>query len=547
MSMKKKYLCFLGLLVLSLLIRLALLDYCYVKVIEADGVSYVNSAKGFLDGFSLSKISIIDQPLFPILIAFLSWFAPDWETAGRMVSIISGSLIGPLIFLISEAKNNPLRISIFAGLIASILPVYVISSFQVFSDTLNCFFLLVGVWQLFVALKDTKSISFLLSGAGFALAYLTRHDSIVPSFFGFAIVGFYLFVPGLKRKKWFDLFLFITGFAVLSIPYIIFLYAQTGTLAISGRQIMIQKNFSSVKAVTEGGNYEEIQYGLADDLTIRSDVSSLIRSKPKTESDKSGMVDSWMSDPNKMIGVLGKNLGIEWRVFIEEIALILIVLAAVVIIAQRSNFFYNNLPFFAYSSPLLFLYPVFWVDARHLYHFYLPVMLWAAEGIELLPSIVMPKSPIWQRVIKKYNYTEIFKYLLFIVIFIIIVSSFKSKEIGPIHLSYLRQKEMGVWINRNVPKDSVIMTRWGRIGFYTDRKTVIFPYAEWEDIKRYMEKNGVTHLVVDESFLEMRPQLRHLLSPIFSGSSVSPDNSLSIVRLKRDRFGGMIVYDVKNN
>lgn len=544
MSKKEQYFYLIGLSILSLIIRMALLDYSYVRVIEADGVSYVNGAKGFLDGFDISKINIIDQPLFPILIAFFSWIAPDWETAGRMVSMTAGSLIGPLVFLISNAKKNPLKVSIFSSLIAAITPIYVTASFQVFSDTLNCLLLLFAFWQLIVALRDGRGINFFLSGAGFALAYLTRHDSIVPAFFAFLVLAYHLFSKSKGKGRWIRFSLFAASFVIIAFPYVLFIHSQLGVWAISGRHAGLQKSFSSAKAISGGGNenYEELIYGLTQDLDVKSDplLSKL------TQNSNDSILASWIRDPVERFHTLSNNLKTEWDVFISSVPWYLIILTIVAVFSQRRKFVKDNLPLFAYSSPLLFLYPLFWADPRHLFHFFLPIWLWAAEGIEHLSSFA-PRQSFLDRTVRNLPYSEILKYLIYFAILVAMIFPFKPKVLGRNQLSYLRQKEMGIWISKNTPKEAVVMTRWGRIAFYTERKTVLFPYAEWNAIKRYMKKNGVTHLVLDEWFFEYRPQVRHLLSPIFSGSSASPDNALSIIRLKRDRFGGMIVYEVKNN
>lgn len=528
-----KYIWFAGLFFLSLAIRLALLDYSIVRIIETDGVSYIESAKGFLNGFDIRNIGVINPPLFPILIAFFSWITPDWETAGRMVSITAGSLMGPLIFLISDAKGNSSKVSIFAGLFLTISPLFVNTSFRVFNDSLNCMFLLVGVWQLTVAFKDGKGKNFFFSGSGFALAYLTRPDSIVPSFFAFIVVAYYVFRVGVNKCRWTAFSAFAAGFAILAVPYLFFLHDQTGKWLIAGRQVVAQSD----AAAALYGNYEEANYGLTQDIVLKGSVTTRIETG-KASIIKGGLLRLWIEDPSLMLSSLLKNLKVEWDVFASSVPWYVKILALLSIVVQGRRFISANLPFFAYISPLVFLYPFFWADTRHIYHFMLPLWLWAAEGVESVP-IALQKLKI--------SRIRIIEYSLYIAIIIATILSFGPKKVGPNELNYLRQKEMGVWISKNTPEEAVIMARWARITFYTERKTVWFPYADWEMIKRYMEKNNVTYLIVDESFLEMRPQVRHLLSPLFSGSSLSPDNSLSIVRLKRDRFGGMIVYEVMNN
>lgn len=521
-----------GLFLLSLSIRLALLDYTYIRIIEADGVGYIGDAKAFLEGFDIRNINIINHPVFPVLIAFFSYITPDWETAGRMVGIVSGSLIGPVAFLISTARGNSLKVSAFSAIFVSVAPEFVISSFQVFNDTLNCLLLLIGVWQLMVAIKNGKKANFFFSGLSFALAYLTRPDSIVPSFFAFLFLIYYLLKSvwiGKKSIAYFSLFAF--GFAILAVPYLLYLHSQVGKWVITGRQIAAQTN---LPALTGGGNYEDANYGLTEDLTLKGDVQK--RLETEGADIRKGFIGMWLEDPKGRMTSLGDNLKIEWAIF-GGIPWYITLFALLPIIISMRGFLSNNWPLLLYSTPLFFLYPFFWADGRHIFHFLFPLWLWAAEGVEIIKNKVGEKISSLP--------LSLLEYLIYTSIVIALVSSFNPKVFNPKELNYLRQKEMGVWISKNTPKDAVVMARWGRLTFYTDRKTVMFPYAEWETIKRYIKKNGVTHLIVDESFSDIRPQVRHILTPIFSGSSVSPDDSLSIIRIKRDRFGGMIVYEVK--
>lgn len=531
---------FVILFLLSFVLRLALLDYSIVKIIEADGVGYINDAKGFLNGFDIRNISIIDHPLFGILIAFFSYITPDWETAGRMVSLTSGSFIGPLVFLISIARANSLRISIFSGLFIATSPLFVTTSFLVFNDTLNCAMLVIGVWQLIVASTSGRSRSFFYSGLGFALAYLTRPDSIVPSFFAFLVAIYYAWRSDTKKKGIAGFSAFAIGFMILAVPYIFYMHSQIGKWVVTGRQVAAQTN---LPALAGGGNYEDENYGLTPDLALKGDLSLRVASGGTDI--KKGVLSLWFEKPDLMFSNMGNNLKIEWDVFANAVPWYIKILALVSILVRWRGFISNNLPLFAFSSPLLFLYPFFWADTRHLYHFLLPLWLWAAEGVESL-SMTVKKIKISEKVPDIFLKNGFIEYSVYAAILIAFILSFAPKTVGPKEINYMRQKEMGVWISKNTPNDAVVMARWGRLTFYTDRKTVVFPYADWEAIKRYMNKNGVTHLVVDESFFDIRPQVKDLLLPLFSGSSSSPDDSLSIIRVKRDRFGGMIVYEVKS-
>jgi hypothetical protein len=75
-------------------------------------------------------------------------------------------------------------------------------------------------------------------------------------------------------------------------------------------------------------------------------------------------------------------------------------------------------------------------------------------------------------------------------------------------------KHIGQRLNTVLPRDAVLMTRSGRIGFYSERKYVLPPQESFEAILSYAAKNGVTHLVVTPQLIGMRPQLEFLFLPV---------------------------------
>jgi len=90
----------LGLLVL---ISLFLGFYLFFRtyVISFDGAfQYVPIAKDFASGFFRKALSHNQQPLYSLIVAFVSRWVPDFELAGKLVSSILGILLViPVYFL----------------------------------------------------------------------------------------------------------------------------------------------------------------------------------------------------------------------------------------------------------------------------------------------------------------------------------------------------------------------------------------------------------------------------------------------------------------
>jgi len=74
-------------------------------------------------------------------------------------------------------------------------------------------------------------------------------------------------------------------------------------------------------------------------------------------------------------------------------------------------------------------------------------------------------------------------------------------------------KQIGIKLRSIVPEGAAIMTRSGRIGFYSQRPYVMPPQAGFAEILDYARKNRVSYLVATLQLLNMRPQLEPLYMP----------------------------------
>src|SRR5512140_3018294 len=98
-SLTKKDMILLGVFFLgALAIRLYFLQF--YKVISADGVGYVLTAREIARWGSLGGMTIYGA-VYPSLVAAASFLVSDGELAGRLVSIVMGSLVVIPLYLIS--------------------------------------------------------------------------------------------------------------------------------------------------------------------------------------------------------------------------------------------------------------------------------------------------------------------------------------------------------------------------------------------------------------------------------------------------------------
>ena len=97
---KEKDLFYLGVpLLVSVLIKLILFIALYNSPINNDGTLYINAARQYAAGNFTNGLELYPMPVYPMLIAFIHIFIPDWILSGYLISFTSMILVTiPLFF-----------------------------------------------------------------------------------------------------------------------------------------------------------------------------------------------------------------------------------------------------------------------------------------------------------------------------------------------------------------------------------------------------------------------------------------------------------------
>jgi hypothetical protein len=99
-------------------------------------------------------------------------------------------------------------------------------------------------------------------------------------------------------------------------------------------------------------------------------------------------------------------------------------------------------------------------------------------------------------------------------------------------------KQVGIKLRSIIPEGAVIMTRSGRVGFYSQRPYVLPPQAGFAEILDYARKNKVSYLVANLQLLNVRPQLEPLYSPLIDPQKdVPPPAGVELVYIGQEPGG----------
>ncbi len=502
------------LVVAALAIRLYF--HQFYRVISADGIGYVGIAADFINGRGLSGASHF-PPFYPMLVGFASLLFKDFELAGRAVSIVMGSLVVIPVYLLGKE---------FAckkvGFLAAILTMSWWSlrnwSGEVMSQATYITLLLLGVYLLWTGVKRRSTFLSLAAGGCLALAHLTRSEGII-AFFAVSLVilaGALLNeIPG--RDLRYLLFSWLAFWCVFS-PYFILLHKLNGSWQLTGKSRM----------------------AIADGL-------SMYLGKPDIRMDprfvEMGYLDLFRRYPDYIWHNISVNFRQCWSEMLPLHIWILSLLGLAVGGRERPATLMKGY-LLATFAPLVFICLFFFIGPEYTQP-YLPVLfLWAGQGVVWLEDTFLRKGSE-----KKSEETPFVRFagaltVVLVVVYAgyLLVQQVPADRKAPYNYEQdggrYDDKQIGMRLRGMIPEGAVIMTRSGRIGFYSQRPYVLPAQAGLAEMFDIARKSRVSYIVATIQLLNVRPQLRPLYAPLFNpGAKAPPPPGLELVYAGREPGG----------
>ncbi len=463
------------LILLGITFGLRLYAVLMAKGIAYDSAGYGLMARDFLKGHFIKGLSSQLHPFYPFLISLVSPDTAHVEIAGRIISLVFGTLtLIPVYYFAREIVGQ--KGAIFSGLFYSFHPYLVTYSGMLLSEATYWGLLIFSIFFFWTGLKRGSGFRLILSGSLLAMAYLTRPEGI-----GYLSVFlmWVFFYEGYK-KRWFKkcylVGSLILPFLVLTIPYLIHLHRETGQWVISRKAVEVQRMF------IEGD-------GAEDNNPTRKKVEGV----ESREGD-------W-----RIFGI-GKNI-IQYIPFTTyhylrayHFTLWLLLLFGLIRLREkgrRDELFWASLVLFhlitlstftnstiRYSVPLIPL-SLFWAGAG------------ALEIQRFLHKIRISKPETW----------------IFCLVMLVILIQL-PQSLKPERKHREEQRIVGIWLKENTPRDSIIMSNSPQEAFYAEREFIMFPSEvpqpggpseSYQEIIRYAKTKGVRYILVNKNTHEMIP------------------------------------------
>lgn len=456
------------LLLLAIAFSLRLFLVIFPEVIYNDGTEYVRYAKQILSGnWKGSKA----PPLYPVLIALASQLTSNFELAGIWVSVIFGTLTLLPVFFLGKAIFNE-KVGILSALFAVVHPFLYLSSGSVLTESVYHFLLPMAVlfsWRVF---REGRFWDIFLFSLFTALAYLTRPEALGYLFvFSFWI----LFIPpsGEARgwvKRVSILFIMVVCFLAFSFPYLRLLKEETGRWEIS-------KKFSiSLGSISEEESVPIENFTRAKKITLISFLK-----EPLTVVKR--IVLGWF-----------QSLYMFQRGF-HPLLFLLAVLGFVWSIkgaASRKGSLYLLSYFIFYFA---FLLPFFWVVRRYTSLISTLALPWASLGFIGLTGWISKR-------LKEEKWKTVFPTLLLIVILVVV---FVQGRVTHGRQHRIIQREVGLWMKDNLPRDGKVMSRLPQEAFYAEMDWIRIPKGSYDEIMEIVQARGVRYILIDEKAREEWP------------------------------------------
>jgi 4-amino-4-deoxy-L-arabinose transferase-like glycosyltransferase len=227
-----------GIVAAALILRIVWIHYWPISI-ESEGVYYARIAENLLSGRGYAAMRGVGKqflypPLCPILIALFSMVTGNSELAGRLMSVVFGSVWVIPLMLIARACFDELS-GVITGTLVALSPAAIAISGTVQSEPLYLACQAAGIYfALRIAPEQTK-IPCYLAGLSFGLAYLVRPEAAIYV----VLTALFIVLPGGGRLslRVVPAARFVLVFLLTILPYVAWLSVETGGLRFEGKSV----------------------------------------------------------------------------------------------------------------------------------------------------------------------------------------------------------------------------------------------------------------------------------------------------------------------
>jgi 4-amino-4-deoxy-L-arabinose transferase-like glycosyltransferase len=437
-------------------------------LIARDAVTYAAMARAFLGGDLSEAVQHITPPLYPLLMGFGKQILGDYEAAGKIVSLLAGTLtFFPLYWLGQRIFD---RKTLLAGLFFfSVHPYLVRYSVEVLSESTFIFFSVLGLWLLWEGWQENRYGSLSLAGVFLGLSCLTRAQ-------GFIWIGVLVILPILfslqgqrieidKRGLWMPSLIVLFFFFVTISPYACVVKQVTGEWTVRP---------GGAGAIVKGT-------GLLGNESILGTTMTLLG-------------HPWM---------LLKKLLLNLALFVWFLPATyhypLVFFLAIGLLAKRDE--KTHLPGEVFLGVVCLVYilghSLLYPKVRYLLPIVPFALLWSGRGLPVTASHI---RAFCKRRLPGIRFAGSSPFAL-VILLCLAAAVTLPKTLKPQRQDKLDRKEVGKKIASLSQRDFDILTADPRIGFYANAAKIrVLPeVGSYEELMEYVQRKSVDFIVMDRT------------------------------------------------
>ncbi len=471
-------------------------------VINGDGIYYATLGKRLVSGDISGGISGYWSPLYSSLVGIFSLFFHDPEFAGRLVSVIAGTLlIIPAYYLI---RNFYGRMPAYLGtVLIAIHPALIESSGWVMTEAVYTLIFTTVVLVGWYALRSGNAQTFFVAGLLWGAAYLTKPEAL-----GFLGLLFILTTAAkfFRRNISFRRYaagylLLLTGFMIFFLPYVIFLRQKTGQWTISQKIMVNLPAFDYDKGllnITDDGQIT-MQDRIWGDI-YETEAPQTVAPPPVEPA--SSPAFSW-SKLQSDVTILGaKALFLfkkQLRDYIPALLPYPFILLAII------GFFYKpwtrfraarELYLFSFFLCMLLGYALSAVELRYIYPLIPILIAWVAKGIVEFGDWTSKSLTNLLRTSRRIKPLLVQICVLIIFTALLTPSILSQDEFETILDVPYEEKQAGLWIkNQTAGQAALVMSSNATPAYYAGAKHLYLPDEEFLTVLEYAKRKKVNYLV----------------------------------------------------
>lgn len=492
-------------------------------------------------GYSFTGYSDVHHtPMYPLLSGVFYLLTRDMELASDICYVLFGVLLVIPIYLLTKEMYGRQAAVASAGLVA-IYPA--ISTAPLFWGTLTeppyYFFVYTGLLMVLLAMRRERWWAFLLGGMFFGMAYLTRPEAVAYVAVGGAVIVLVRLFERrlLKRATWTSLVIYLTGFLLFFLPYVYYVYRETGSWMVSEK--------AGVTFVTCIGLSESNTVAF-DQATWGLDSTGLEVFFFSRESYHVNMMDVIRAYPSEFVQLVLRNMRrfVGGLLSLELFSYYLLPLMGVAFFrkAWDKRRVKGELLLLASLAPVM-VFLFFFIQDRYIATLLPTLVIWLGLGAyelgvwlcDTVANLLDPREvrSFWRAVL-----TALPSLALVLLLALLqprVITQYTSS--GSFRTEH---KTVGLWLKDNIPPNSVIMSRYPAIAFYADSRWEPTPNASVPQVLQYAQANGVNYFVLDE--LEAR-DLRPQFLPLLRGENLPAE--LQLIHVDDSPRGQLVIFELR--